>query len=303
MTPLGADGRSPDDRSPDGAVSGAAALSASQRGRLAAWLPGFVVEHDHSWGVLPTRVLEVAWRGERYIVKAAPPGDRHLTRELQAHRQWLSPWRGVAPELVFAADDASLLVTRFVPGELVLRSNAIDDPDVFRQAGVLLAALHDQGESVVDAEYEARANARLMGHLAGEHGIAEDVVEAIRRHVHAWDEPPVTLVPTHGDWQPRNWVWTGERVAPIDFGRAALRPAMTDWIRVAVQDFSRIPALETAFIEGYGRDPREPIAWAREYLREAVGTTVFASQTGDTAFEAQGTRMIAAALDLLDGLG
>lgn len=133
-----------------------AALSEEQRELLARWMPGFSVERDHSWGLVATRVLEVSWRGEQYVLKAAPPGDRHLMRELHAQRHWLGPWCGVAPELVFA--------------------------------------------------------------------------------------------------------------------------------------------------DGYGCDPREPGAWAREQLREAVGTAVFASQVGEAPFEAQGHRMIAAALDLLERL-
>lgn len=55
-------------------------------------------------------------------------------------------------------------------------------------------------------------------------------------------------------------------------------------------------ALEAAFIEGYGSDPREPGAWRRNRIREAVGTAAWAYQVGDEAFERQGHRMIAEAL-------
>jgi len=53
------------------------------------------------------------------------------------------------------------------------------------------------------------------------------------------------------------------------------------------------PDLEQAFIDGYGTDPREPAAWRRTRLREAVGTACWAYQVGDPDFEAQGHRMIA----------
>ena len=104
------------------------------------------------------------------------------------------------------------------------------------------------------------------------------------------------LVPTHGDWQPRNWLVHDGVVSVIDLGRADLRPAMTDLTRLAAQDFRRDPRLEAAFLEGYGSDPREPSAWHRTRLREAVGTAVWAHQVGDEAFEAQGHRMIEDAL-------
>ena len=82
----------------------------------------------------------------------------------------------------------------------------------------------------------------------------------------------------------------------IDFGRADLRPAMSDLARLAAQDFRRDPRLEAAFFEGYGPDPREPHAWHRLCLSEAIGTAAWAYQVGDESFEAQGHRMIDDAL-------
>jgi hypothetical protein len=82
----------------------------------------------------------------------------------------------------------------------------------------------------------------------------------------------------------------------IDFGRADLRPACTDLTRLAAQQFRSEPALESAFLDGYGSDPREPAAWQRARLREAVSTAIWAHQVGDEAFEQQGHRMIAEAL-------
>lgn len=101
-------------------------------------------------------------------------------------------------------------------------------------------------------------------------------------------------MPTHGDWQPRNWLVHDDVVCVIDFGRAALRPAATDFARLAVQDFRRDPSLEAAFLDGYGTDPREPGAWRRNQVREAIGTAVWAYRVGDEQFEAQGHRMIEA---------
>jgi hypothetical protein len=106
------------------------------------------------------------------------------------------------------------------------------------------------------------------------------------------------VVPTHGDWQPRNWLWHRGVVSVIDLGRADLRPALTDFSRLAVQQLRGEPSLEAAFLAGYGADPREPAAWRRELVREAIGTAVWAFQVGDEPFERQGHRMIAEALDL-----
>jgi hypothetical protein len=49
-------------------------------------------------------------------------------------------------------------------------------------------------------------------------------------------------------------------------------------------------------VEGYGSDPREPAAWHRNCVREAIGTAVWAYQVRAESFEQQGHRMIAEAL-------
>ena len=246
---------------------------------------------------METTVLEVDAAGRRYIVKAGGEGDGHIAREIHAHRNWLEPWTstGQAPVLVHADVDAKILVTRYLAGELVENSPSAVSPDVFRQAGVLLARLHGQ-LAVEDPDYEERENQKLLGRLAAPHRIAAETVERLRAEILAWPTPPATLVPTHGDWQPRNWLVEAGEVRVIDFGRAALRPAITDFSRLAAQDFLRDPRLEVAFLRGYGPDPREAGAWHRTRLREAIGTAVWAYQVNDSAFEAQGHRMIAAAL-------
>ncbi len=272
-------------------------LSAHQRALLGTWLPGARVVRDHSWGLVERTVLEVEHHGERYVVKAGGPADHHMLRELRAHREWLTPWtsRGRAPALVHHDEEALLLVTRYLPGELVEGTDAADDPEVYRQAGRLLALLHDQ-DGVDDPEYEARENRKTLRWLDQDHRIEPDVERRLRAEVADWPEPPARLVPTHGDWQPRNWLHHDGTVSVIDFGRADLRPAYTDLARLAAQDFRRNPALERAFLDGYGAHPREPASWHRQRVREAIGTAVWARLVGDEKFEAQGHRMITEAL-------
>ena len=273
-------------------------LTSRQRELLAGWLPGHEVVADLGWGLVGTTVLRLRHRGQSYVAKAGDDADHHLTRELRAHREWLRPWTDVgrAPTLVHADGDAKLLVTRWLPGVLVEGSAAEGDPDAYRQAGQLLAAFHGQ-LAVVDDGFEVRARDKALDWLGKEHRIAPGVEQRLRAEVTSWPTPPATLVPTHGDWQPRNWLVHEGVVSVIDLGRADLRPALTDLSRLAVQQFRDDPTLEQAFLEGYGAEPREPDAWHRAQVREAIATAVWAHLVGDETFEAQGHQMIAEALD------
>jgi len=272
-------------------------LSPHQRALLNQWLPDASVERDHSWGLVETTVLEMTHAGARFIVKAGGDNDHHIARELHAHLNWLGPWsgRGRAPTLEHGKAEAKLLVTRYLPGELVLESEYADVSFTYQQAGELLALFHAQ-IAITDDDYERRENEKSLAWLRGPHRIASATVERLRSEIAAWPTPAATLVPTHGDWQPRNWLVHNDLVSVIDFGRAAMRPALTDFARLAVQDFHRDPNLETAFLGGYGSDPRETDAWHRNRVREAIGTAAWAYQVGDEPFEAQGHRMIAEAL-------
>jgi hypothetical protein len=278
-------------------TSGLGNLSRRQRALLDQWLPGARVERDHGWGLVETTVLELTHAGSRFIVKAGGERDHHIERELHAHLNWLGPWttRGRAPMLERGDAGAKLLVTSYLPGRLVLGSEHVDAPSVYRQAGELLALFHAQ-TVVTDDDYERRENEKSLALLSGPHRIAPATVERLRAEIAGWPTPAAPLVPTHGDWQPRNWLVHDDIVSVIDFGRAAMRPALTDFARLTVQDFRRDPNLETVFLDGYGTDPRETQAWHRTLVREAIGTAAWAYKVGDAAFEAQGHRMIAEAI-------
>ncbi|MFL6023738.1 MAG: aminoglycoside phosphotransferase family protein [Marmoricola sp.] len=274
-----------------------ASLTTIQRDLLADWLPGLRVVRDHGWGLIDNTVLEVEVGHEHFIVKADGDANDHVTRELDAHERWLAPWvhEGRAPRLVAGDRTAKILVTEYLPGELVLGSPAQSNPETFHQAGELLAMLHGQSEQTNET-YEAVENAKVLRNLGGAHQIAPHVEARLRETIESWTTEPAVLVPTHGDWQPRNWLVQAGVVRVIDFGRAALRPALSDWLRLEARDFREDRALEAAFLDGYGSDPREQDAWFRERLREAANTAVWAHLVGDRAFEAQGHEMIARVL-------
>lgn len=272
-------------------------LTEAQRGRVDRWFPDAVVEADLSWGLVETTVLRVRTADGLCVVKAGGASDHHIAREIRAHRSWLAPWvgSGRAPALLHHDVEAKVLVTRWLPGRLMLDEPGVGDPGLYEQAGRLLAVLHAV-EVRDDPTYEARENARLRRWLASPHRIAPSDVARVTDLVDSWPEPSAVLVPTHGDYQSRNWLVHDGQVRVIDLGRADMRPAATDLDRLAAREFRRDPALEAAFLRGYGPDPREPAAWGRTQVREAVATAAWAHQVGDAAFEREGLRRVAEVL-------
>lgn len=283
-------------------------LSAPQRARVDAWLPGAELVADLSWNLVETVVLRMRHAGRELIVKAAGEGDHHLGRELAAHAGgFVSVWQqsGSAARLLHADPAARVLVLEWLPGALAYRTPAGVDPEVHRRAGDLLRRFHAQAARPSEGT-DAAATARALRWLDSPHAIAPAVEARLRLALDALPPAEVDLVPTHGDWQPRNWLVDGDTVRVIDFGRFAFRPAATDFVRLAAQEWRENPDCETAFFEGYGGDPRlgsdgsergsGRSHWLQLRLREAIGTACWAHQVGDAEFEAQGHRMIAEAL-------
>lgn len=275
-------------------TTGLAALRAEQRAAVEAWFPGATVVADLTWAISARRVLRLRHDGRDVTVKAGDEHDHHMDREIAAHRGFVAALtdRGLAPRLLHADAGLRLLATTWLPGVLVEGTPAEHDPDTYRQAGRALALLHGSAR-YPGGDHEQRADARALAWLDGPHRIAPDLEARLRAEL-AHPVPPRPLVPTHGDWQPRNWVVDEDgRVGVIDLGRADLRPAATDLGRLHVQQLRGRPDLEAAFLEGYGPDPREPVTWRRDRVREAVGTAAWAHLVGDAEFEAVGHRMVA----------
>jgi hypothetical protein len=271
-------------------------FSPRQRALLDQWLPGASVERAQGWGLVETTVLEMTHGGSRFIVKAGGSSDHHIDREIHAHVNWLLPWtsRGRAPALKHADAEAKLLVTRYLPGELVLGSAHAGAPATYRQAGNLLALLHAQA-AVTDEGYERRENEKSLAWLADPHRIAPSMVEQLQAEIAKWPRPTATLVPTHGDWQPGTGSSRTTSSVSSTSAVPLCVPALTDCARLAAQDFRYDPDLEAAFLDGYGTDPRESDAWHRTRIREAIGTAAWAYRVRAEEFEAQGHRMLAEA--------
>ncbi|WP_217183572.1 phosphotransferase [Streptomyces sp. AC495_CC817] len=272
-------------------------LAPAQARLVARWLGAPVLVDDLSWGIVDSTVLHVRAGDRAYIVKAGGERNHHLDREIDAHDGYTAVLveRGLVGALRHADRGERVLVIDRLPGDLVSGTAAEIDADLHRQAGRALAVLH-AGPGRVDETYEQRVTARTLAWLDADHRIAPEVETRARRILETQRGGAVRVVPTHGDWQPRNWLDDDGVLRVIDFGRFALRPASSDLCRLAAQQWRDRPDLAAAFVEGYGSDPRSDPLWPVEQLREAVGTAAYAFQIGDPVFEAQGQRMLADAL-------
>ena len=256
---------------------------------------------DHSWGETSTKVLEAVADGQHCIIKSFGPKNHHFERELLAHREFLAPLleRETAPKLIHVDVDESVLVTAWLPGTLVEKGDAELEPEAYRQAGQLLASLHNQSAKY-SSDYVEKVLEKLQRTLAAEHRIESSLLRRVEKAISSIESVCVELVPCHGDFQPRNWLTNSGEVALIDYGRAAWRIRQTDLVRLSAQQFRGHPELEDAFYSGYGSDPRGDELWGLAYLEEAVGTAVYAHRIGAEDFEAQGHQMIATALEICD---
>ena len=263
-----------------------------------AWVPGAELLADMSWGLVERTVLHLATDQGEVTVKASPPQDRHTAREIAAHRAWLAPLvaEGHVPRLLHADQAARILGAEHLPGELVLGHPAQSEPETFAQAGRILRLLHGQARGV-DAGYGQQLRETTLRWLSRPHRIEPSTARELHRRVSAWPDQGAEMVPTHQDFQPRNWLVDEARVRLIDFGGMELAPALVALVRLHRQDFQDDPRLEQAFLAGYGSDPRRDELWPRQLLAQAVSTAVWAFGVGDEAFEQQGHRMVAQCLD------
>lgn len=274
-------------------------LSAEQAARISEWFPDIRVLSDMSWNLVDTVVLDVDSGGHRYVIKAAGPSNHHIGREIDAHLTATAALASIgrAARMVHYDRSVNLLVTEYLDGTLALGTESEFDSEIFRQAGEVLRTFHSQSERL-DGNAVRDAISASVAWLNKPNRIRAETSDELRKILASHRLWPTQVVPTHGDWHPRNWLVDFGTVKAIDFGRFAFRPASSDFCRLAAQQWRRAPGLEAAFLDGYGDDPREPGLWRIISLREAIGTAVWAYQVGDEPFEQQGLRMIDDALRL-----
>lgn len=203
-----------------------------QQSLLLTWLGGFTVVQDHSWPLQDTTVLQVAAPdGQEYIVKASTT-SHHIRREIAAYSRGLPGLHGRVPTLKHASPEAGILVTGYLPGTLVAGTSSESDPRTYREAGMLLSRMHlPAGTS---RGYAKALAARTGSLIERAHSLLpEETQRRLQEVLESLEPGPATLVTTHGDYQPRNWLDDDGLIKVIDFGRAELRPWVHDLVRTS----------------------------------------------------------------------
>ena len=201
------------------------------------------------------------------------PEPRSLRQEQQAIRDWLPQIpQGMANQsrLIAASEEHRLLLLSTVPGELVeSRSWPVRELHlIHHQAGSLLRELHrldtiDDSISLDDALRQ-----RLEGWIGKGEGILdEDQLNSARQYFvseNLFASDQRTLC--HNDYQPRNWLWDGERIGIIDWEHAHPNHPAFDLVKLQVGAWHHEPRLRESFLAGYQQIP----AWLEDERMDAI---------------------------------
>ncbi|WP_370132467.1 aminoglycoside phosphotransferase family protein [Streptacidiphilus sp. EB103A] len=243
-----------------------ATSAAAQTSLILSWAQGLVglvdSVRDVSWPRESSRVWELNGTGGRHFLKLSP--DRlAFDRETYAYRGAAPKLGdGRAPVLVDADPVAMALLLTAVPGAVVkgLTLTAGEEGDIHRQAGALLRRLHDTATPSAHTRLEAAADtSRLLDQGARQLAVWTPLLTAAQRllvgdlidELRGTSELPAAFL--HGDWQPRNWLWSGE-LAAVDFEQSRYGPAVDDFVLLASGPWwLDRPDLRESFISGYGR--------------------------------------------------
>jgi tRNA A-37 threonylcarbamoyl transferase component Bud32 len=274
-------------------------LTDRQRALLGDWLGAWEAVADHTWPLQDTTVLRVRNAAGDHTVKARTPAG--IADEIDAHLSVLRTLSIPVPRLEHHRADAGLLVTAWLPGDIVEGTAAEWAPDTYRQAGALLSAVQVPGE--LSADWFGATMSHVRRVLAS----AESLVPAAQlaelgRRADLLRDHPVRLHFTHGDYQPRNWLTCQGEVRLIDFGRGGQRPWVSDLVRLRNQQFVGRPELADAFFAGLGLPlsalgEADAAALTLETIEQSVGTVVWATKIGAADFADHGRGMITRFLD------
>jgi len=231
------------------------------------WMP----VADASWSRPSSNVWCIELDGALAFVKISPSRSA-FAREVAAYSDWLPEFRATGtalPRLLSFEESLSVLVTSALDGEVVSTMQAPlsmnQEQEIHRAAGSGVRALHRlRSDDVVGHEEEMRQArvGQLLEDAERRFAISAAVLTTSERTTIArardlllQNVGACQIGFIHGDFQPRNWLWSAASptVGFIDFEESRLGFCLEDfgWLFGAL--WHRRPDLRAAFSRGYGR--------------------------------------------------
>ena len=228
---------------------------------------------DTSWPRSNSRVWRVRLDDANAYLKVSPSFES-FHRERSALAEVLPRASATTPSLLGADGSLLTLLTTAVDGEVVRTLDPPPLPEIERRiharAGRAVRSVHAQVEHLSGADMDlARANraSRLLAEaeqrltacrqLLGDEDVRSvDIATSVLADAGAYCE----VGNIHGDFQPRNWLWssTSQDTALIDFEEAEIGYVVEDFGWLFATTWARRDDLRDAFLDGYGRQPSEP---------------------------------------------
>jgi thiamine kinase-like enzyme len=193
-------------------------------------------------GGITNHNLRVRYGGRDVVVRLAGKDTALLgiDRDCERKATAAAATAGVGPEVVAFLREPECLVTAFIPGRTLVRSD-LGRPDMIAEVAVGLWEVHGgppipnrfSAWDVVD-RYAATAAAR--GGAAP--GVFGDLRECARRIQAAMDpaHPEHAPVPCHNDLLPANFIHDGERVRIVDWEYAGMGNRYFDLANLSVNN-------------------------------------------------------------------
>lgn len=249
---------------------------------------------DLSWSLELATVLELRLQnGEAVIAKSHADHDLFLA-EVDAYRRWVPAIADRAPRLLGVNEEHQVLVLSRLQGRSPAGLSPEETLIAHQDAGYVLRRLHAAEPPRPEPEWASHREKNLRRWLAeAPKGLldAADVAWALEQVAGLRKLPTPTVVPCHGDWQPRNWLVDDHlRVFAFDFERARLSWWIHDLQRLIWQEWASMPPLMAAFLDGYGRDLTEyelEGLWCNTAAGHLV-QIVWATTNGDLGYADEG---------------
>lgn len=245
----------------------------------------------------------VTWRitardGQLFYLKRHEESRLYVTERI-IYTKWMPKlpkshdWQ--TPEVVGDSAELGAFLLTAVPGEILEEADASIDEKrkMYCVAGQLAAEIHR-----LDVDAHEVGPARTYGRETWG-GYFESAIPYLDSETLGWIERVLSgndlflglsLVPTHCDYSPRNWLIdrSGGKVTLglIDWERARAGYWLEDAQRLVFDYWLKDPELRTAFFEGYGRQPTptEDRQMDLICLANALGTVPWAIEREDYAF-------------------